>query len=293
MSASRIDIGPIELCYETFGEGEPLVLIMGLGAQMVQWDDDFCRALAGRGFLVIRFDNRDIGHSTRFDHLGVPPLRKLMMRHALGARIDAPYTLRDMAGDVAGLLTALGHARAHVVGASMGGMIAQMLAIEHPERVQSLTSMMSHCGDRWSGMPTSRGLRALMKPTPSSREQAEASMVEFIRTVGSTGFPIDEASVRHRAGVAYDRGLSPGGFARQFVAVMAATDRRAALTNVRVPALVVHGSVDPLVRVRAAHRLADALPSAELLVIEGMGHDVPRMAWPQIVSAIERTAERG
>jgi pimeloyl-ACP methyl ester carboxylesterase len=288
-------VGAVELCWESIGdhEGEPLLLIMGIGAQLVHWPDGFCHTLAERGFRVIRFDNRDVGESTRLDHVGVPSLRPMMARWLLGLPVQAPYGLHDMADDAARLLDALGLGAAHVVGASMGGMIAQLLAIRHPRRVRTLTSIMSHPGDRLSALPRPRALRALMQPLPRTREQAQDAQVQFFRAVGSTGFPFDEDDTRHRAGLHFDRGQSPAGFARQMLAIMAANDRRPALRRLNVPAVVVHGTIDPLVVPRGGYETARALRNAEYLPIEGMGHDLPRGAWPRIADAIGRAAKRG
>ena len=222
----HVRVGEVELCYESMGEGAPLLMIMGLGAQLVLWPDDFCRALVQRGFRVIRFDNRDAGRSSRLDHLGTPRIRRELLRWSLGRRIEPPYRLEAMADDAAGLLQALGVPRAHVMGASMGGMIAQLLAIRYPPRVASLTSIMSHPGDRRSKIPRPRALRALLQPPPRTRDEAEDSWVHFYRTVGGTGFPFDEASVRERARRQFDRGASPRGVVRQMMAILAASDRR-------------------------------------------------------------------
>jgi pimeloyl-ACP methyl ester carboxylesterase len=288
----RVRVGEIELCYETHGEGQgdrpPLLLVMGLGAQLVFWPEALCQGLVDRGFRVIRFDNRDVGKSTRMDHLGVPRIRQQLLRWSVGLPVRAPYRLEAMADDAAGLLDALGVERAHVVGASMGGMIAQLLAIRHPGRVASLTSIMSHPGDRWSGLPRRRALRALLQPAARTRAQAEEVGVRFFRVVGSPGFPFDEAAVRERAGLQFDRGASPAGVVRQMLAILAAKDRRPALRSLRVPALVIHGTDDPLVQLRGGERTAKALPGAELVRIEGMGHDLPRDAWPRFFDAIER-----
>jgi pimeloyl-ACP methyl ester carboxylesterase len=284
----RARVGEVELCYEVVGEGTPLLLVMGIGVQLVFWPEDLCRALAERGFRVIRFDNRDVGQSSRMDHLGVPDVREQLLRWSVGLPVRAPYRLDAMADDAAGLLAALGVERAHVVGASMGGMIAQLLAIRHPGRVASLTSIMSHPGDRWSGLPRPRALRALLRPPPRTREATQASWVEFFRVVGSPGFAFDEAGIRERAGLHFDRGASPRGVARHFTAILAAGDRRPALRELEIPALVVHGEADPLVQLRGGLRTAKALRRAELLRIEGMGHDLPRAMWPRLIDGLER-----
>lgn len=285
----RVQVGEVELCYESLGEGEPLLLVMGIGVQLVFWPEELCQALAGRGFRVIRFDNRDVGQSSRMDHLGVPDVRREILRWSMGLPVRAPYRLDAMADDAAGLVHALGLERVHVIGVSMGGMIAQLLAIRHPRRVASLTSIMSHPGDRWSAIPRPRALRALLRPPARTREAMQDSWVEFFRVVGSPGFAFDEAGIRERAGLHFDRGVSPRGVARQLLAILAASDRRPALRELEVPALVVHGTHDPLVRPRGGERTAKALRRAELLRIPGMGHDLPRALWPQLVEAIERT----
>lgn len=288
----RVRVGEVELCYESMGEGTPLLLVMGIGVQLVFWPEDLCRALVERGFRVIRFDNRDVGQSSRMDHLGVPDVRRQLLRWGVGLPVRAPYRLDAMADDAAGLLTALGVERAHVMGLSMGGMIAQLLAIRHPRRVASLTSIMSHPGDRWSGLPRPHALRALLRPPPRTREATQDSWVEFFRVVGSPGFPFDEAGIRERAGLHFDRGASPRGVARQFTAILAAGDRRPALRELELPALVVHGTADPLVQLRGGERTAKALRRAELLRIEGMGHDLPRAMWPRLIEALERVTAR-
>jgi pimeloyl-ACP methyl ester carboxylesterase len=289
----HVRIGELELCYESIGQGAPLLMIMGLGAQLVFWPPDLCNGLVERGFRVIRFDNRDAGKSTRFRHLGVPKIRQQIVRWGLGRPIDPPYGLEAMADDAAGLLDALELPRAHVMGASLGGMIAQQLAIRHPQRVASLTSIMSHPGDRWSAIPRLRALRALLRPPPRTKAQAQDSWVHFFKTVGSPGFPFDEAGVRDRAGQHFDRGMSPGGTVRQMTAILAASDRRPALRSLGMPSLVMHGTADPLIPIGGGERTAAALPGAEFLRIEGMGHDLPRGVWPRLFDALARVTGVG
>lgn len=281
-----------EASAESLRSGEPLVLIMGIGAQLIYWPDDFCAALAERGFSVIRFDNRDVGLSTKLEGRRAPPLQTMISRMAAGLPVAAPYTLLDMADDVAGLLDHLGIDRAHVVGASMGGMIAQTFAIAHPHRVRSLTSIMSHPGGRRHMLASPRAIRALLMPAPRDRDEAMARAETFYRVVGGRGFPLDIETVRERAGRAYDRCFYPAGFLRQLAAILASGSRREALAFVRVPAAVIHGADDPLILPRGGRATAEALPDARLVVVEGMGHDLPRGAWPQILDAIEGAARR-
>jgi len=278
----------IEIAYETFGppDGRPLLLIMGLAAQMILWDDEFCAALGARGHRVIRFDNRDAGLSTKLDAAGMPDAAAAMQAVLLGERIAAPYLLRDLAADGAGLLDALGIPAAHVVGASMGGMIAQTMAITYPARVLSLTSIMSTTGER--SLPPARPEAAavLLLPAPADRAGNVERAVHIFRTIGSPGFPFDEARVRDLAGRSYDRCFSPAGAARQLVAILASGSRREALAAVTIPTLVIHGRDDPLIPLEAGLDTARAVAGAELLVIDGMGHDLPRAAWPEIVERI-------
>jgi pimeloyl-ACP methyl ester carboxylesterase len=280
--------------YETFGDrgARPLLLVMGLGAQMILWEEDFCRALADRGHYVVRFDNRDVGLSSKLDAAGVPNVLELMQKVASGARPDVPYTLDDMADDTAGVLDALGLANAHVVGASMGGMIAQNLAILHPQRVRSLTSIMSTTGDPSLPPAKPEAMAVLLSPPPSTRDAAIEHGVRTWRTIGSTGFPFDEANVRKRTALAYDRCFHPTGTARQLAAILAHGSRRARLAHVKIPTLVIHGEADPLVPVEGGRDTAASIPGAELLLIEGMGHDLPAGAWPRIVGAIAALTER-
>lgn len=278
----------IELTYDTFGEATapPLVLIMGLASQMIAWDDAFCTALAARGFRVIRFDNRDVGLSTKLDNLGVPNLPLLMLAHVAGRPIQAPYTLSDMARDVVGLFDALRIDAAHVVGASMGGAIAQTLAIEHPQRLRSLCSIMATSGDPSLPPPRPEALQLLMTPTPTDQAGYYRRYVQIMRVLRGPGFPLDEARDLERAAQNFARGLYPPGVARQMVAILASGSRKAALAKVRMPTLVIHGDADPLVPVECGIDVADTVPGAQRLIIHGMGHALPITMWPRIVEAI-------
>jgi len=280
--------------YEEFGDrrAAPLLLVMGLGAQMVLWPEEFCEQLAARGYHVIRFDNRDVGKSSWLDDLGVPDVTAVFAAALLRQPVKAPYLLRDMAADAAGLLDALEIGKAHVVGASMGGMIAQVMAIEFPTRLLSLTSIMSSTGNPNLPPPKPEAMGALLAPPPANREQAIDRSVTVFRTIGSPGFPFDEAELRARAALSYDRGFNPNGVARQLAAIMASGNRHDALRGIQVPALVVHGKDDPLVPLAAGEDTAAAIPGAELLVIDGMGHDLPRGAWARIIDAICALAAR-
>jgi pimeloyl-ACP methyl ester carboxylesterase len=286
----------IEIEYEIHGpaDGRPLLLIMGLASQLVHWDEAFCAMLAERGHRVIRFDNRDVGRSSHLHDAGMPNVLAGFAAAARGDEVTAAYTLSDMAADAVGLLDVLQIPAAHVVGASMGGMIAQTIAIEHPTRVKTLTSIMSTTGAR--DLPTAepKAMAVLLTPVPTERDASIARSVEVFRTIGSTGFPFDEARIRERATRAYDRGFNPPGVARQMMAILASGSRREKLRDVRIPTLVIHGAVDPLVPLPCGVDTADSITGAERLWIDGMGHDLPRGAWQTIVDAITRlTSEHG
>jgi pimeloyl-ACP methyl ester carboxylesterase len=282
--------GAVELAYETFGDpaDPPVLLVMGLGTQMLAWPDGFCRLLADRGLFVIRFDNRDIGLSTHL-HDAPPPD---VMAAMTGDTSSASYTLSDMAADTVALLDALGLRSAHVVGLSMGGMIAQTVAIEHPERVLTLTSIMSTTGDPSVGGATQEALGALLAPPASTREEAQERAVAGYRIIGSPGYPLDEEALRERAGTSFDRAHDPAGVGRQLLAILASGDRTARLGEVGVPTLVIHGERDPLVDVSGGRATAAAIPGAELAVLEGMGHDLPRELWPELVDRIAAHAAK-
>ena len=284
----------IEICYETFGAATdaPLLLIMGLGAQMILWDEEFCSALAERGHFVIRFDNRDVGLSTKFEQLGAPNLVALMQEARSGGAVSAPYLLDDMADDAAGLLDALGIESAHVVGASMGGMIAQTLAFRHPRRVRSLVSIMSSTGNPDLPPAKPEAMAMLMRERATTRDEAIEAAVSGQRVMSGPGFPFDEERVRARSARAFDRCFHPEGLARQLAAIVASGSRVQALAGVRAPTLVIHGDADPLVPIEAGRDTASNVPGAELLVIEGMGHELPPRAWPRVVGAIADHAQK-
>ncbi|MBA3454129.1 MAG: alpha/beta hydrolase [Deltaproteobacteria bacterium] len=282
---------PIEIAYDVFGDrGRPLVLIMGIGAQRLFWDQGLCELFVDAGFHVVRFDHRDIGESTRLD-APVPRPVSTMVRRFLGAPVTAPYTLSDMASDVAGLIEQLGFGSAHVVGASLGGMVGQHLAIEHSDRVRSLTSIMSTPGGR-RYLPEPHALRALFMPRPTNAVEAGLSVERLFSTIGSPAWPVDGPRLRAIGEAAHARGQSPRGYLRHFAAVLATPDRRPKLRELNVPTLVIHGSRDPLFPLRAARDMVRMMPDATLLPIAGMGHDLPEPLWPTIVAAIARHAER-
>jgi pimeloyl-ACP methyl ester carboxylesterase len=285
----RVQSNGLELEYDTAGDpADPaLVLVMGLGAQLIGWDDGLRDLFAAQGFHVVRFDNRDIGLSTSLDHLPLPDLAAI----SGGDRSSAPYLLADMAQDTLGLLDALGIERAHVVGASMGGMIAQELAIAHPERLLSLCSIMSTTGDRSVGQATPEALAGFGQP-PGTREVIVERGVENSRLMSGPFFPFDELEARAKYEAAYDRSYQPLGSLRQTAAVLASPDRTEGLRAVRVPTLVIHGSADPLVYRSGGEATAAAVPDAELLIIEGLGHRLSPQAWPTIVEAVVRNAKR-
>ena len=280
----------IELAYQEMGDpdGEPLLLVMGLATQMIAWDEEFCSLLADRGFRVVRFDNRDIGRSTKIDSAGVPSRVDMMA----GRRATAPYLLRDMARDTTGLMDHLGFDSAHLVGVSMGGMIVQTVAIETPERVRSLVSMLSTTGSRWVGLPSYKAFGVLLGAPPKGRDAVIERGVKTFGVIGSPGFPFDEERVRDVAGRSYDRGHSADGVLRQLHAITASGDRTQALRQLRIPAAVIHGSRDPLVRPNGGRATARAIPGARLRMIDGMGHDLPRAVWPEVVEAIASNAAR-
>jgi pimeloyl-ACP methyl ester carboxylesterase len=278
----------IEIVYDTFGDpsGSPILLIMGLGAQMIDWKDEFCEGLASRGYWVIRYDNRDVGLSTKFDDAGVPNMLKILIASSQGEMLESPYTIMDMADDGVGLLDALEIERAHVIGVSMGGMIAQSMAIHHPSRLTSLISIMSSTGEPDLPPPTPEALAVLTTPAPTDRESYIERSVENWRVLSGPSFPPHEDLLREHAGLKFDRGIHPAGVARQMAAIMASGGRRESLKSVTTPTLIIHGDLDPLVPIEGGIDTADAIPGAELIIMEGMGHYLPIELWPQLIEAI-------
>jgi len=290
VSEQFCDVGRgITLCYETFGERSdpPALLVMGLGTQMIAWHEEFCRSLAGRGFHVIRFDNRDVGRST---HVGGPPptVGQLLRRSPRAAR----YLLADMAEDAAGLLRELALAPAHVIGASMGGMIAQTIAARHPGAVRSLVSIMSNTGSRLSGQPSLRVYPALLRPPPADREAFVERMVALFGLIGSTGVPSDIEEIRELAQASWDRDHDPTGPARQLGAIVASGNRTEELRRISAPTLVIHGSADRMVSPSGGRATARAIGGARLMKLRGMGHDLPRALWPELIEAIAAHAHQ-
>ena len=293
MTSGTARIGEVDLAYDTRGSGEPVLLIAGFGMNREMWDDELCNLIAERGFSVVRMDNRDTGSSTRLDHLGVPDARKKMVRSLLGLSIAAPYTLEDMAADAVGLMTNLGHARFHAVGASMGGMIGQTIALDHPGRLASLTSIMSSPGGRRYAFAKLGAFLALMKPMPSADDARTEHLMNVLRVLSGDGTPFEEA--RMKAFVTSFVATKPGaaGNARQLAAILDSSGRRRPrLGRIKTPTLVVHGSHDPLVPFRAGKATARAIPGAEFLVIEGMGHWIPSPRYGLVADAVAKLSKR-
>ena len=284
--------GNVDIAWDRFGDphGKPLLLIMGLGLQMIAWDDDFCRALAARGFYVLRFDNRDVGLSSNFDAWGDPNPLAVFDELRKKRPVTPPYRLSDMADDAVGVLDAAGVRAAHVVGVSMGGMIAQELAIHHRDRVLSLTSIMSTTGAPDVRGPSFETIAALLAPFPPDRPGFIRRSVELAHTLHGGGFPFEDERVRRVAARSFDRAYHPGGVRRQLIAIWLSGDRTAALRELHLPALVIHGDADPLVPVDGGRATAAAIPGARLEIIPGMGHELPRPVWPRVIDGVTALA---
>ena len=285
---TAIKANGITIEYDTFGspENEALLLVMGLGTQMIGWRPEFCQGLADQGLYVIRYDNRDVGLSEKFEHLGAPDVIAMATAFSSGQKPEPPYSLADMAADGIGLLDALSIDQAHICGASMGGMIVQTMAINAPDRIRSMTSIMSTTGNPELPPPTDEAMAALLLPGATEREAAVQRMIKIARAVGSPGYPAPDEELRQRAIEAYDRCAYPEGATRHLAAIGAQENRKMALESLRLPALVIHGQADQLVTVEGGIDTHEALSGSELMVIEGMGHDLPEALWPQIIDRI-------
>jgi len=280
----------IQIEYETFGYRffPALLLIAGCGAQMILWDVEFCELLAETGLFVIRFDNRDAGLSTKFDEAGIPDMKAAIKAVMEGKTVESAYSLDDMADDSVGLLDALGIEKAHICGVSMGGMIAQVISYRHPKHVLILTSIMSTTGnpDLPQGKPDA--IAAAVAPAPEEREAYVEHYVNIWRRIWSPGFPFEEKRVRAFMEKSHDRSYYPQGMARQNTAILAGGDRRPSLSSIQIPTLVIHGGHDPLIPVEGGKDTARVIPGAGLLIINGMGHDMPKGVWAEIGTAISQ-----
>lgn len=290
----QVNANNIQIEYDTFGNRsvKPLLLIMGLGAQLIRWDVALCQQLVQRGFYVIRFDNRDVGLSTKFDEAGVPDVIAIMKAFQAGEEVETPYSLEDMADDAVGLLDALNIEKAHICGASMGSFIAQIVAFRHPTRVFSLTSIMGSTGNPNLPPSTPEASRLLLMPMPTEREAYIETRVKRGQALYGSGFPFDVDRAQRYIAQAYDRCFYPQGTTRQLAAIRANGNRKPKLASITVPTLVIHGAEDPLVRVEGGYDTADAIPGSTLVIIDGMGHSLPPETWAQIVDAITVNANK-
>jgi pimeloyl-ACP methyl ester carboxylesterase len=292
---ANVKANGIQIEYETFGEAgsKPLLLVKGIGQQMITWSDEFCSLLAQAGHYVIRFDHRDVGLSSKLENEKTPELAEIVAAVARGEKIKPPYTLDDMAADAIGLLDALGIKKAHVCGMSMGGAIAQILAISYPSRLLSLTLMMTSTGNPDVPPAKPEAMAALLAPPPDQRQAYIEHHVKTFRVIGSPKFTFNEEYHRQLAGRLFDRSFYPVGMTRHFQALLSQENRKPALAKVKLPTLIIHGAADPLVPVEAGKDSAESIPGSEILIIEGMGHDLPREVWPAVVEAMTKNTTKG
>lgn len=293
----RVETNGVELAFEVFGSpADPAILLVaGLGTQMIRWTVPFCRTLAARGYQVIRFDNRDAGGSTHFSHVAAPDFGALAAALMAGRTPAVPYTLQDMAADAVGLLDALSIDRAHVVGRSMGGMIAQVMACEHPERVATLTSIMSTTGNPRLPPPTPDAMAMMTSPAPDPVSDPAGHLTHglaFARRIAGRRYPFDEAATRRLLIEEARRAQDRSGFGRQIAAIAVGGDRRSRLATVSAPTLVIHGSDDPLFPPACGEDTAASIPAAEFMLMAGVGHDLPAELYDAVIAAIDRTARK-
>lgn len=288
--SGRAPVNGLEIAFDDPGpaDGEPLLLIPGLGVQRIYWDDEFMAMFVARGFRPIRIDNRDVGESTILSDLGTPAWLPMVFGVPAGLR----YTIADMAADAVGVLDHLGIDRAHVAGFSMGGMIAQRMVVDHPDRIASLCSIMSRTGRFSDSLPGGRQLLAILRKAPTAEHEYITYTEALGAVIGSPAYPPDPDRLRAIAGESFRRGIHPDGAARQLHAINAQKDRGRALRYCRTPSLVIHGSADKLVFPRGGRHTADVIPGARLRIYEGMGHDMPEQLWPRFVDEIESNATR-
>ncbi len=281
---SLVNANGIEIAYDTFGnkDNDPILLIMGLSCQMILWEDEFCFRLAEKGFYVIRFDNRDVGMSTKMTALGMPHIQSLL----LGKLSIAPYKISDMAKDTVGLLDALHIEKAHVVGVSMGGMIGQEIAISYPDRLMTLTSIMSTTGSPLLPPPSTEAIEILFRPIPTARDAFVAYFRDVWRVLSGPRFPMDDTTAGRLGVETYHRGIDPAGNARQLAAIVVSGSRKERLAKVKSPTLVIHGTDDPLVSIECGIDTAQSIRGAGLKIFDGMGHSLPPVLWPEIIGVI-------
>ncbi|MFW9929190.1 MAG: alpha/beta fold hydrolase [Candidatus Thorarchaeota archaeon] len=289
-----VNANNIEINYDTFGDpsNPAMLLVMGLGSQMIIWPEEFCQALAANGYWVIRFDNRDVGLSTKFDDIPVPNIMEIMTAIQQGKSVTAPYKLSDMAKDAIGLLDALNIESAHVVGISMGGMIAQVMAIEYPSRVKTLTSMSSTTGNPSLPQAKPEAMAILVNPPPSDREKNIEESIQSWRLLHGSKYFFNEDLIRERSALVFDRNFYPPGSVRQLAAILASGSRNKELNKLSLPTLVIHGDADPLIPVEAGKDTANSIPGSELLIIEGMGHTIPQEVAPKIIASIVKNTKK-
>ena len=293
--AQQVSANGLQITYDSFGDpADPvLILIMGLGTQMIHWSDQFCQILASNKLRVIRFDNRDIGKSTSLINYPVPSMWDFIGNSLFNKKVNAPYLLDDMADDTLALMDVLNVNKAHLVGASMGGMIAQCIALKAPSRVSSLTSIMSTTGNRSLPKPTIRISAKLLKPLAKEIEQYVAQSLDVWKMLHGKHFPFDQESVEKVIRYSRQRGFNPAGVARQLSAIIDSPDRTLGLQQLQIPSLIIHGDIDPLVPVECGIATAAAIPGARLKILKGMGHTLPVQLWPQIVDGITGLTKSG